>query len=402
MIDWLKSFFDNFSDMKKINIAKLLKDCLKGMELDCTMYDRVTFDEVITVIGFDDKKRVKIILSTHYSDGTKDEINLTEYGTYTYDETAKCVIFPKGKTTWEGFTPPCKFKDDDKNHLWTIQDAKDGDVIFYDDGWTCIFKCIHGIWYSSYCFITSDGEFHTGYERHAVDSTINGNVHLATNEQCNLLFQKIKEAGYMWNPNTKTLEKLIEPVFKAGDRIGLKCENVYWDIKAIEDDWYICNDGAKIHIGEQHHYELVHVKPKFKDGDIVATQKGTWVGIVKNEIANEYFDVHCAMDYTSYGKFYARGEFCFSRFATSEEKQKLFDAIKAHGCKWYPETKTLEKLVEPKFKVGDRVKSIYNNFQYYIKKLTNTHYTLVEVEKKFKYTIPIVEDKNWELVPQQI
>ena len=91
---------------------------------------------------------------------------------------------------------------------WTIQDAKDGDVIFYDDGWTCIFKCIHGIWYSSYCFIDSEGEFHTGYERHAVDSTINGNAHPATKEQCNLLFQKIKEAGYKWNPKNKTLERL--------------------------------------------------------------------------------------------------------------------------------------------------------------------------------------------------
>jgi hypothetical protein len=93
-----------------------------------------------------------------------------------------------------------------RSQNWTIQDAKDGDVIFYDSGWTCIFKCIHGIWFSSYCFITDDGKFYTGYERHAVDSTINGNAHPATKEQCNLLFQKIKEAGYKWNPETKTLE----------------------------------------------------------------------------------------------------------------------------------------------------------------------------------------------------
>ena len=92
-------------------------------------------------------------------------------------------------------------------HLWTIQDAKDGDVIFYDSGWTCIFKCIHGIWFSSYCFITDDGEFYTGYERHAVDATINGNAHPATKEQCDRLFQKIKEAGYKWNSETKTLER---------------------------------------------------------------------------------------------------------------------------------------------------------------------------------------------------
>ena len=34
----------------KINIAELLKDCPQGMELDCTMFDNVVFDEVITGI----------------------------------------------------------------------------------------------------------------------------------------------------------------------------------------------------------------------------------------------------------------------------------------------------------------------------------------------------------------
>lgn len=33
-----------------------------------------------------------------------------------------------------------------------------------------------------------------------------------------------------------------------------------------------------------------------------------------------------------------------SRFATEEEKQKLFDAIKVNGYKWNAETKTLEKI----------------------------------------------------------
>ena len=43
------------------------------------------------------------------------------------------------------------------------------------------------------------------------------------------------------------------------------------------------------------------------------------------------------------------------RFATEEEKEKLFDSLKANGYKWNPETKTLDKLIEPKFKVGDRI-----------------------------------------------
>ena len=98
-------------------------------------------------------------------------------------------------------------------HLWTIQDAKDGDVIFYDEGWICIFKCIHGIWYSSYCFITDDGEFHTGYERHAVDSTIHGNAHSATKEQRDILMKAMNNAGYIWNAKTKTLRRLIKSKF---------------------------------------------------------------------------------------------------------------------------------------------------------------------------------------------
>ena len=101
--------------MKKINIAELLRNCPKGMELDCTMFKNVTFEEVVTEIDRDSgNEDISIVLLTHYSDGMADEITLTEYGTYTYGETAKCIIFPKGKTTWEGFIPPCKFKVGDR------------------------------------------------------------------------------------------------------------------------------------------------------------------------------------------------------------------------------------------------------------------------------------------------
>lgn len=97
----------------------------------------------------------------------------------------------------------------DRNfHLWTIDDAKDGDVIFYDDGWTCIFKNIHGIWYSSYCFITADGEFHTGYERHAVDAKLNGNANPATKEQRDILMKAMADAGYTFDFEKKELKKI--------------------------------------------------------------------------------------------------------------------------------------------------------------------------------------------------
>ena len=43
------------------------------------------------------------------------------------------------------------------------------------------------------------------------------------------------------------------------------------------------------------------------------------------------------------------------RLATDGEKQKLFNIIKANGYKWNAETKTLEKLIVPKFNVGDKI-----------------------------------------------
>lgn len=52
--------------------------------------------------------------------------------------------------------------------------------------------------------------------------TWTASLHPATKEQRDLLFQKIKEAGYKWNPGTKTLKKLIEPIFKVGDKIRNK------------------------------------------------------------------------------------------------------------------------------------------------------------------------------------
>lgn len=80
--------------MEKINIAEILKSCPKGMELDCTMWDGVTFEE-IQPGNYPIRIRIKDTVA-----------ELTEFGEWNYTKNSKCVIFPKGKTTWEGFVPP--------------------------------------------------------------------------------------------------------------------------------------------------------------------------------------------------------------------------------------------------------------------------------------------------------
>ena len=185
-IDWLEKQGEDKKEINNFDVLPGLYKCIHRM-FDGTPDGRLLFE-----IG-----NVYKCLSKH--DRAEFEVS---YGHSVYlEDPVVCKYFI-----------PFESKDEQASsqtneRTWTIQDAKDGDVIFYDEGWICIFKCIHGIWYSSYCFITDDGEFHTGYERHAVDSTIHGNAHPATKEQRDLLFQKIKEAGYEWDSEKKELKK---------------------------------------------------------------------------------------------------------------------------------------------------------------------------------------------------
>ena len=84
-------------------------------------------------------------------------------------------------------------------HLWTIQDAKDGDVLTVN-GRPFIY-CCNDDYKGNYCCIDSDGVFRT-----SLDFGFNGKTILpATKEQRELLFSEMKEAGYEWDADEKKL-----------------------------------------------------------------------------------------------------------------------------------------------------------------------------------------------------
>lgn len=88
----------------------------------------------------------------------------------------------------------------------------------------------------------------------------------------------------------------------------------------------------------------------FKDGDIVAldTEKGVQVFIFEEYIKGEKDYAHCYVMLDDDGRVdIGYGDYYVERFATEEEKQKLFKAIKDNGYKWNTKTKTLEKLTKP-------------------------------------------------------
>ena len=176
---------------EKINIAELLKGCPSGMELDCSTYDNVTLVEVQE----DSTYPIKI----ETPDG---RIVLTKYGGVSYNKLSKCIIYPKGKTTWEGFQRP----------------FEDGDVVATTEGlWIGITTGGEkGKFIPTYCVIQCDGKFKAYLDRK--ESWVFNRF--ATEEEKKKLFDAIKEHGYYWNPETKTLEKLVvKPKFKIGDYV---------------------------------------------------------------------------------------------------------------------------------------------------------------------------------------
>lgn len=95
---------------------------------------------------------------------------------------------------------------------WTIQDAKDGDVLVCESEWACIFKTlVNDKTVGSYCFVDCTGWFcQTGSAtfKDVFITTHNEDVHPATQEQRDTLFQKMEEAGYEWDAENKVLKKL--------------------------------------------------------------------------------------------------------------------------------------------------------------------------------------------------
>ena len=228
-------------EQKKINIAELLKDCPSGMELDSPMYDNLYFDCV--EIWQEKTYAIKCYIER----GVRTSVRFTKYGQYNKD--TKCVIFPKGKTTWEGFVPPGKFKE--------------GDVI-YTDKFVAILSNITergSVWY--HCYYCIDTEMFKAKRDFGIGNINCDEFRFATEEEKEKLFQAIKDNGYKWNAETKSLEKLVKPKFKVGDKIqdedGYKVKITEVN---IEDECYgyesiIAKGIGGIAFSKQDNWELV-------------------------------------------------------------------------------------------------------------------------------------------------
>ena len=99
---------------------------------------------------------------------------------------------------------------DKEFHHWNIQNAKDGDILITENEKPFIFKGLdicHSDKPIAYGGITDSGYFNPS-SNNCTNRWTDGNACPATKEQCDLLFRKIKEAGFKWNKNKKVLKRI--------------------------------------------------------------------------------------------------------------------------------------------------------------------------------------------------
>lgn len=240
-------------------------------------------------------------------------------------------------------------------HLWTIEDAKPGDVLMCESGWTCIFKDsdLFNEMFSSYCFMTACLDFVPySSECHTLDSRINGKLTPATEQQRNLFFKKMKKAGYQWDADKKELHRIIEPQFKVGDSIV----NDYCSGKVIEitNDAYLLDTGQGIPLSCEHNVHLWTIQDA-KDGDVLACYsevKGKpieQVGIFKQYVGrhggcSNAFLTHTGIDWD--GNIIINGYMGSTNIlpATKEQRDQFFKKMKEAGYQWDADKKELHKI----------------------------------------------------------
>jgi hypothetical protein len=286
-------------------------------------------------------------------------------------------------------------------HLWTIQDAKDGDVLcvkYGNDEFPFIFTGKQDN--AAYCALNSFGEFVLSI----ADWLIKTSVLPATKEQHDLLFSKMKEAGYEWDAENKVLSKIekqgeqkpnpytgttfeynghtwgmcardngveilfdgelkaflsseksfiypihpqpsLIPKFKVGDWItdgNCKCQITFIDSSYWYSETCVLGDVESIN----NTYHLWTIKD-VKDGDVL--QLGGVTAIFQKYIGNGNCRCYCSV---------YNGEFeipsqdgadnsygCVDAIpATKEQHDLLFSNMKEAGYEWDAEKKELRKI----------------------------------------------------------
>lgn len=301
----------------------------------------------------------------------------------------------------------CNYGHTNSMRLWSIEDAREGDVLVNSKGQPFIFSGKYDDRNFgnpiAYCGLNYQNKFKISSGTYWTNKR---EVAPATKEQCELLFQKMKEDGYEWDTEKKELRKMkevnedemikndiirvfkgeisftskkanekyiawlekqggqkpadnIKPKFHPGDWIIDNIGNIYQIEKVFETITkdifgYITVDG--VYFNDNNDLRLWTIADA-KDGDILYLQhKGAEHIIIYKKFIKKNFhtilSVHCAYDGSTNDFF----EDCDSYYcitserdekeihpATKEQCDTLFAKMKEAGYEWDNNKKKLNK-----------------------------------------------------------
>ena len=204
--------------------------------------------------------------------------------------------------------------------------------------------------------------------------------------------------------------KLYSPIF--GDCTLVKALDDVIEIRpcASENTHLFYPDGTYVKSGEcllfpskeQRDWSLFQ-KP-FKEGDVISNEHFIAI-FCKFEFGHLYYHCWChkTKEDTKFKTDFGMGFIDEFTYATEEEKEKLFKAIKDYGYRWNDETKTLEKLPEPKFNVGDKIINRNSISSSWVVSSVSSEYYGLKFLKDSEHigVLPVSEQDNWELVPKK-
>lgn len=188
---------------EKLNLVEILKDCPKGTRLYSTIFGEVEF-------GFIEDHSIYpivLILNGGYEYLTSDGKLFNQFD-------GECILFPsreerdwsKFKVKKEELVPPCKFKD--------------GDILSYQckcfkNRTIYIYRHRERFNTGYYVAISGDNDKELMIDNKGVWALngYNDTARFATEEERQKLFKAIKDNGYEWDDETKTLKKLVKHKF---------------------------------------------------------------------------------------------------------------------------------------------------------------------------------------------
>ena len=252
-------------------------------------------------------------------------------------------------------------------HLWTIEDAQDGDILY-----TMRYNILWSYKDKTHCnYSINLNGIHSQVSIYGWVQIPN-DARPACKEQRDLLSQKLKESGYEWDNEKKQVitlnhfvdnNDMVEPKFHVGDWIVYK--DAVWKVCniALQDSYELLKINNEVStrlikdVDENAHLwtindakpgDIIYAESKFNTFDFIAIfseikNKNSWEYCSVDSDSDDYSDDLDHWEFDDHKGFVALDRYNFYP-ATKKQRHLLYQKMKDAGYEWDAEKKELKDL----------------------------------------------------------